>query len=398
MRKNLIVIAAIFAILATIAQFVINKPYAAFDEQPAGWASTNPSKDLAGSLAAFSQLSTQMFLSLNDYSRVTAYASKAYIETRYQDGGNKEQSAAAFFAVVRELMPNDAFRSSLPMLEGSKASNERAKASIKLASLDGYDNWPIKPEILTSPLELGPEKNIYSWAPVNENGPESERTWGKLRSIIDTDCSVPPPPLQNTEQLLTAALSTQKAIEKREAHPDADEIISIGFEYIGGPHMRTEPSRLMLQILANGAIDAKLSEQKTDLMLANAAMAFHDGVIRAWAAKFNYLLASPVALDYNNIPLVLASTPSYPSEHITITKIAMDILEKNIPNVKPRIELPGSLISVPTTRILPSTEALLTEVSSLLKLMGLIYDFDIKASRDLGACIAQSASNAVNNE
>ena len=392
MRRNLIAIATIFAILATFAQLVINKPYAAFDEQPAGWASTNPSKDLSGSLAAFSQLSAQMFLSVNDYSRVTAYASKAYIETRYQDGESKEQSAAAFFAVIKELIPNDTFRSTLPKLEISNPAQKRANAAIALASNDGYDNWPLKPEILSSPLQLGPDKKIYSWAPVAENGPESERTWGLLKSIEPNNCSVPPPPLQNVEQLLSAAAHTHKAREKLDSHPDADEITSLGFEYVGGPNMRTEPSQLMLQILANGAIDAKLSERKTDIMLASAAMAFHAGLIKAWEAKFTYLLASPVALDYDNIPLVVASTPSYPSEQITITQIAMDILEANIPGAKPRLEFSGSLISVPTTRVLPSTQALVSEVSSLLKLLGLIYDFDIQASKNLGHCISQTST------
>ena len=398
MRKPLIVLLSILALLATGAQFIVNKPYAAFDEQPAGWASTTASDDLAGSIATFSQLSSQVFLSINDYSRVVAYASKAFMATRYDDGGNKEEASAAFFAVVHELVPNESYRSTLPKLKGNASSKIRANESITLASQDGYSKWPLEPIVFTSPLNLGPEKKLYSWAPIAINGPELERSWGELQSIVSSDCEVPPPPLQSLDQLLQSAKATEKARDTLDAHPDSDELTSLGFEYVGGPNTRTEPSQLMLQILANAAIDNKLSERETDKMLATAAMAFHEALIKAWKAKFTYLLANPLALDTDTLPLVVASTPSYPSEHITITKVAMDILSKTVSNAKPRIEMSGSLISVPTTRILPSPSALVGEVGALLILLGLVYDFDIAASEKLGSCVATSVTEGLNYE
>lgn len=395
MRKRLIVLLAVLALLATGAQLIVNKPYAAFDEQPAGWASTSPTKDLAGSIAAFSQLSAQVFFSVNDYTRITAYATKAYMATRYSDGGEKEESAAAFFEVVRQLVPNDGFRETLPKLELSERARARAKESVDLAAQDGYSNWPLKPVRFTSPLPLGPDKARYTWAPIAGNGPESERSWGELRGIVNTDCDVPPPPLQNLDQLLASAKLTQQARATLDAHPATDQITSLGFEYVGGPLSRTEPSQLMLQVLANAAIDSKLSERETDKMLATAAIAFHEALITAWRAKFTYLLANPVTLNTEALPLVVANSPSYPSEHVTITKVAMEILERAIPGSKPRVEMSGSLISVPTTRVLPSTEALVAEVGSLLQLLGVTYDFDIPASEQLGGCIAESVIGVV---
>ena len=391
MRKKAIISLIAILTLLTSLQLVINKPYKAYDDQPAGWANQVAANDLAGALASFQQATSPMALSANDYARVTAYASKAFMLTRYQDDMGREQAAASFFLVVKDLIPDPAFHEGLPKLDASSQARLNASEVIRFAGQDGYDKWPLEPMRFSSPLDLGVDTKLYSWAPVAENGPEMERGWGNLTPGLDHQCAVLPPRISNYDELLTAAGGTRKAREALDAHPQADRITSLAFEYVGSSSMRFEPVRIMLQILSNAAVDSDLSEQDRDTLLATAAVAFHDTMIASWKAKFTYLLANPLAINNDQLPLVIAGSPSYPSEILAITSATTSLLDHFAPGNRPRIEMPGSLISVPTTRVHKSTGDLLDEVTSTTKMLGLIYDFDVDPSKDLGNCIASYA-------
>ena len=218
-----------------------------------------------------------------------------------------------------------------------------------------------------------------------------ERGWGDLTSGLDHQCAVSPPNITNYKELLAAAESTRQAREALDAHPETDRITSLAFEYVGSSSMRFEPVRIMLQILSNAAVDSDLTEQQRDTLLATATATFHDTMIAAWKAKFTYLLANPLAMNNEQLPLAVAGSPSYPSEILAITSATTSLLDHFTPGSRPRIELPGSLISVPSTRVHRNTENLLNEVISVTKILGLIYDFDVEPSKNLGNCVATSA-------
>lgn len=390
MRRIVLIALALLAVASLLVQLVLNRPTGGFENQPAGWASSEAGDDLSGSLAAFHIAAMAVQLSANDYARVTAYASQAYMAARYRDDADGSDGQAAFFSVVRALMPDPSFHATLPKISESTASRDESSRLIQMAATDGYDlNWPPAPVRFTSPLDLGPEKQRYTWAPVTGNGPELERTWGELRTLVEHDCMVPPPPVQSLEQLIDEAKRVTTATRAMEQHPNGDGLTTLGFAYTGGYWQRAEPVRIWLQLIATAAIDAQLSTEESDRMLASAAVAFHDTMILVWRAKFGFLLAHPLAVDPDSYPYLNAQVPTYPSEHAAISRAGAEVLDQFSPRVRPRIELPGSVISAPTTRVLRDADAAVREFSTVAQMMGLAYDFDIPAGERLGSCVAR---------
>jgi hypothetical protein len=389
MRKIIIVSLALILVLSFGFQMLVNKPTSNFDRQPAGWSSSLAKKDLAGNLAAFHEAAAPVLLSANDYARITAYASVGYMEALYVNGGTVEDGSAAFFTVVRLLMPDETFHSRLPKTEDSEIA---ARALVRLKGKlegDGYDNnYPPKPVKHSSPLDLGPDKSLYTWSPPMGNGPELERTWGEIEPFYSFDCTVPPPPVRDINELKSAAQRVSASMNAMEQHPNGDGLTTLAYAYAGGYTLRSEPVRIWLQIIANAAVDAEFSQNDSDTLLATAAMAFHDTMIKTWKGKFTHLLAHPLAVDRDNFPLVNATAPSYPSEQTAIAQAGADLLEHFVPGTKPRIELPGSVISSPTTRVLNNGEEAVREFGALSQMLGLAYDFDLKAGSDLGSCVA----------
>jgi hypothetical protein len=83
MRRIVLIALALLAVASLLVQLVLNRPTGGFENQPAGWASSEAGDDLSGSLAAFHIAAMAVQLSANDYARVTAYASQAYMAARY---------------------------------------------------------------------------------------------------------------------------------------------------------------------------------------------------------------------------------------------------------------------------------------------------------------------------
>jgi hypothetical protein len=406
MRRYIVVAVTAVGAVSLLVQLAVNRPTGSFERQPAGWASSEASTDLAGNLAAFHEVAMPVQLSVNDYARITAYASAAYMAARYGDTrrtgssrdeqaggtGSEEDGTAAFYAVVREMMPDPAFHERLPQATGSGRADRAATMTIQRAATDGYsENWPPEPVRFVSPLDLGPDKKQYSWGPVMGNGPELERTWGELTPLNLHDCSVAAPPVDSFADLVAAAARVKAASVAMAQHEYRDGLATLGFAYTGGYWQRTEPVRIWLQLVATAALDAKLPTERSDRMLATAAAVFHDTIIAAWDAKFTYLLAHPLAVDRTNNPYQNAQVPSYPSEISAIAAAGAEILDDYTPKVRPRVELPGSVISAPTTRVLPDSGAAVREFSAVAQMMGLAYDFDTTSGEQLGACVARTA-------
>lgn len=390
MRRKIIALLLVVATASFLVQLKVNKPVAGFDKQPAGWASSLATKDLAGNLAAFHTAAAPVQLSANDYARITAYASIAYMETRYRHSGTPEDGSAAFFLMVRSLMPDPTFHATLPKTTETAASRKGVKELLEKSSADGYDflDWPGEPVRFSSPLDLGPDKSQYTWAPVMGNGPELEREWGRIKGFHELDCPVPPPPVRSVVELAAAAKKVTALTRQMEANEFGDGLTTLGFAYSGGYWMRSEPVRIWLQIVANAATDKNLPERDRDRMLATAAMIFHDTMIETWRAKYTYLLAHPLAMDRDTFPYVNAHAPSYPSEHTAVAMAGAAVLDHYASGAQPRIELPGSVISAPTTRVLRDSSAAVREFGAVAQMMGLAYDFDVVAGRELGKCVA----------
>jgi hypothetical protein len=392
MRK--IIASAIVAVLALSLglQLLINKPVSSFVGQPDGWSTSKANDDLIGNLATFNEVFAPFGFSPTDYARITAYASQAYMNARYEEFGDVKEGSAAFFKVVRTLMPDPYYHESLPKTSDTGLSDRAAARSLAMAADDAYDRgWPAEPIRHTSPLELGGDKSLYTWAPPWGNGPEMERTWGQLRPFRNNTCQAPPPPVKDFEELSTAAANVRNLMQEMAQHENLAGLTSLAHEYSGGDRVVTEPVRIWLQIIANAALDAKLAERESDTLVATAALAFHDIIIKVWNAKYTYVLAHPiVVMGSDRASLVTPAFPTYPSEQAAIAQAGADLLDLHVVGTKPRIELAGSLISAPTTRILRSTRDAVLEFSAVTQMIGQAYEFDIPAGAALGSCVVKS--------
>lgn len=400
MRYRLFILVPVLALLSLGVQLIVNKPYRAFDQQPAGWSSSRASTDLAGASATMAVLTAPTGLSSNDYARVMYYASKAYMGTRYPKSpgatdatnGSPEDAVASFYEVLRSLVPDAELAKSLPPYQMSDQGRVVVAATLDVAQRDGYANWPAEVIDELSPLQLGVDRRDYSWRPPLGNGPELENTWGELVSPLDHTCSTPAPPLRTYQDLLDASARSRTAREAFAADSNYSKIMSLGLEYMGGFRLRGDPPRLMFQVLTNAALDNNLSQRETDALISQAALAIHATMIATWKAKYQYLLAHPFSFNKDVLPYAIPHSPSYPSEFTSVPQAAMTVLSKYLPNARPRMEFAGSQIAAPTTRVLPSATDLVTEAGTLAQIFGLAYDFDATAGALLGACIADAAA------
>ncbi len=369
-------------------QLSLRPPDDTFSDAPEGWSTSYTSDDLTGLLAAFNSASTPVQPNTTDYARVLAYATDAYWLTAYRDEV-PDQASSAFLSVVTAMVPDPEFTALLPSWDRSRTG--AAGEVLLRASRDGYEAGQPEPTLLTSPIDLGVEATRYSWRVSAGFGNEMERGWGALTPVSGASCDVPPPAIRTFEELRTAANEVANLIGELMKREDVDRIRALLEAWTYPVH--AQPARTWLQITTNVAVDAGLDRRSADTLIRDMAAAVHDTQISAFAAKYRYALASPQAVADNFRPFQAPYAPSYPSEYAAVASVAAALIERHAPSIRIRLEIPGSFISAPTTRVFSGVVDAQLEAENAAVLSGLDYRFSVDAGRELGRCMAKAVSD-----
>jgi hypothetical protein len=203
---------------------------------------------------------------------------------------------------------------------------------------------------------------------------------------------VTPPPISDVADLRREAGSVVSLMNAFVTRGDAPQLRSLLDSWLRVRFMGTaHPARVWLEIGSNAAVDADLSRREADDLLRELAVSVHDTQIATWRAKYHYVLANPIDVAENFPVISPPYTPSYPSEYASVAGVAALVIERHAPGVQARLEIPGSLISVSTTRVLPDMAAARSEAEGAARLIGYDYGFSTEAGRILGTCMAQEA-------
>lgn len=383
-RLSVAVALAATLLLALMLQAVLRPPDRTFDAAPEGWTTSSSTDDLVGLLSVLHTTTLPMLLNTTDFARVAAYASEAYWETRYRSP-LRDQAKAAFLEVASVLLVSPAVIDDLPDWDRQQVGS--AEEVLARAAADGYAAGHPDPVQLTSTLDLGVDPSRYSWRVSGGFGNELERGWGMLTPFAEHNCEVPPPPVVDLAQLQEAAAETNKLVQQLSMRPDIGRIRGL-VEAWRSPQ-QSNPARGWVLIASNVAVDAGLDRRQTDTMLRDLAVALHDAQIVAWEAKYRFALASPSDVLEDFRLLAAPYNPSYPSEYALAAAVATTVIDRHAPGVRVRLEIPGTLISVPTTRVYANTADARTEAELVGQILGLDYTFSVIAGRDLGRCIAE---------
>jgi hypothetical protein len=385
-RLRFLLIALFVALLplSLIYQAYVRPPVSSFEGAPDGFDTSRTTDDLAGLLAAFDMSSYPMALNTTDYARIAAYAADAYYLTRYQSN-NPEQASSAFLKVLTTLIPDPAYLARFPQMDNNRTGE--AKVVLERASQDGYDKLPVEPSDFISPLDLGVDPKEFTWRTAAGIGNMLEQFWGTLRPSADYSCLVPPPPVNNLSELRTAVDEVLGNFDLLFGHPNPTQLRELVESWI---RQRTsQPARAWLQLGSNTVVDAKLSRAEADALLHKLALVIHDTQILTWKYKYNYLLIGPEEISDSFPHLTPPLTPSYPSHYAAVASAAATVIEHYAPGARARLEIPGSLIAVPTTRIYTNVRNVQIEAETSARLIGLDYDFSSDAGRLLGQCVAK---------
>ncbi len=386
--RVIVSVALLVAVPASlIYQLNVRPPDDTFSDAPEGWSTSYTSDDLTGLLAAFNSATTPVQPNTTDYARVLAYATDAYWLTAYRDE-TPDQASSAFLSVVTTMVPDPEFAALLPTWDRSRTG--AAGEVLLRASRDGYDAGQPDPMLLNSPIDLGVEAPSYSWRVSAGFGNEMERGWGTLTPVSGAFCDVPAPPIRTLDDLRTAANEVAALIDELMNREDVDRIRSLLEAWTYPVH--AQPARTWLQITTNVAVDAGLDRRSADTLIRDMAVAVHDTQISAFAAKYRYVLASPQTMADNFRPFQAPYAPSYPSEYAAVASVAAALIDRHAPSVRIRLEIPGSFISAPTTRVFSGVHDAQLEAENAAVLSGLDYRFSVDAGRELGRCIALGVS------
>jgi hypothetical protein len=383
-RKVLIAFLLATVPLAMVVQVVLRPPDDTFEAAPDGWITTNSTNDLPGLLGLLSTSTLAMQLNTTDYARVAAYASEGYWRTAYSLQRPGEASNA-FLEVAAGLLQAPGVIEKFPQWDRERTG--AADEVLVLADGDGYVHGQPEPTRIDSPLELGVDPSSYSWRVSAGFGNELERGWGALKPLSGSTCDVPAPAIRTYAELEAAATVTAVLADGFSKREDASRFRSLVDAWTGST--TAHPSRVWLQVASDAAVDAGLDRRASDTLLRDVAIAIHDTQIAAWEAKYRYALASPWAIARSFQPLLVPHNPSYPSEYSAVAAAATTVVDRHAPGVRIRLEMPGTLISAPTTRVYRNTADARLEAETIPHIVGLNYAFSVDAGRDLGFCIAK---------
>lgn len=377
------VIVALMLPAALLVQVVVRPPDSTFDKAPDGWTTSANTDDLAGLLTLLHTTSIPMQLATTDYARIAAYASEAYWRSAYRMQ-QPEQARSAFLEVAAAMLKAPGVIEELP--EWDRERTGAAAEVLGIAAADGYDKgFPDLPH-LTSPLDLGVEPERYSWRVSAGFGNELERTWGDLVPLSGVRCDVPAPPVRTFQELQNASRETSATLVAFMQHPNIGRVRGL-IDAWRNPQ-QANPSRAWILVGTNVVVDAGLERRDADRLLRDLTVALHDTQISAWAAKYDYALASPAGVLDEFRPLSAPYNPSYPSEFSSLAAAATQVFDRYAPGVRVRLEIPGSEISVPTTRVYRNSTDAQGEAEIVGMLLGLDYRFSVEAGRVLGGCVA----------
>jgi hypothetical protein len=391
--------AIIFSVILTsiLFQFRITPPVSNQYGEPAGWASSLPTRDLSGMISLSNRDSYNITPNPLFYSRIIAYASSAYWDAarsnNFSDSiihsssiGEPEREAGvqAFAIVMKALYGNNQVSSIFDSYIGNNPRAEDvARKTIQRASLDGYSTLPMERIKAISALKLDIDSVDFTWRPFFGEGAEIEPLWGSLSPILFAGCKVGPPPVKSITDLRVAAKRAATVVQS--AGSDG-RVISLANQYFGVMD-GGGGARSWLGYSIDHMSDLGLSSYESDKLLTFLAISSHDLLISTWSEKYYWLLAHPTLFEGVDALSRWPVFPSYPSESAAVANNFALLIEFSIGTFPFRLETPGTMFSNPTTRVLPNVLEAAREAAEISYAVGSGYDFDIPAGEQMANCI-----------
>jgi|694.fasta_scaffold149396_4 hypothetical protein len=389
MRKKLL-ITILILILGILLQLLINKPDSRFSSQPAGWPGKYTDDSLSGLISKFNQDMIPAYLATTDNARILAYASMAYNKAKYSENGTEKNGKNAFFMVISDITDNMKVNE---MYKSDKNDTIAKKAFIYAKNIYNKDLYKY---IFDKEIDISKDyfnntkREFYLYKPPLGHNSELEKGWGLLKTIGSHDCKLPPPPVSSLIELVAEAAKVDnimgnfQKIDKEKY----SKILFLITHYTGAPAHRNEPARLLSQIILNIAHDSNLSKKDKDYYIMESLIGIHNAQIISWYYKYFYKLIHPISLlPSRQITNALPNGPSYPSEFSTIASTLNFIYKKYNIDTPVRLEIKGSLTTMPSTRVYKDFYDFSREFSEVPVFVGYNYLFDLKAGEDLGLCV-----------
>jgi hypothetical protein len=389
MIKKLIVSFLILG-LGIAIQYFINKPDSRFSSQPAGWPGKYTDDSLSGLISKFNQDMIPAYLATTDNARILAYASMAYNKAKYSKNGSNENGKNAFFKVVSDISNNRIVKKMYKYDKQDMIANQSFIEIKNIYSKDLY-RFIFDEEIAISEDYINNSKReYYLYKPPLGHNSELEKGWGLLKTIGSHDCKLPPPPVSSFIELVEEAAKVDNIMGNFQKldKEKYSKILFLITHYTGAPAHRNEPARLLSQLILNIANDSDLNNKDKDYYIMDSIIGIHNAQIISWYYKYYYKLIHPISLlPSRQITNALPNGPSYPSEYSTISSTLNFIYKKYKLDTPVRLEIKGSLTTMPSTRVYKDFYNFSREFSDVPIFVGYNYIFDIKAGDELGDCV-----------
>jgi hypothetical protein len=397
--KTVLLILALIVTLGLILVLYVSPPRSWNDSEPPGWPNKYPEKTLPGMVAGSGRLAHELWVTPPVYARAVAYASAAYWDAYRADSSSRsvfsypssgkaspDAGVTAYSIVFNELLPTPStkiFRDHYD--SGDERGEEAAKATLSAASMDGFSDTPRGyAEILK---EDGiPELDKHSvWLPIYYSGAISEPDWGSLRPIFPEvlDCAAPPP-------LYSKEFLENEGERFASFHADNRKFMglysTIHTAWNTPIFLSYSISNLSLENVLNNALTDNSVDLKTAdfLFLQNSIMS-NDLYIVVYRDKYKYKV--PAIQNFHEVmTIAVPAFPSYPSLAGGQSAVLEGLLSQ-IGNVRPRLEIPGSLLNQQWNRVFENPSEMAKEIVSVSYAAGGGFTSDYQPGVDLGECV-----------
>lgn len=362
-------------------QFINNPLKKEFADSPEGWSSGAKGEGLAYLVGKFDLISTQLHLKSNDYIRVLRYATEGYMRSEYQS--SDEKSDNAFFEVIKNIIGDNEFSDKLPKSESNKSVDE----VVILSKSDGYKESSRFFMRTGSPVNLGVDPSLYSWRPDATLGNEYTPYWGELKLYQDYTCKVDEFPLKTYDELVREANISANLTVNMFTAEEAARIRNL-LTHFTSPQ-NGQPGRVLISVVLNYLSDSNFDNKKSDEFLYNFIRVIHDASIIVYGEKYRYQIAH--LGDLSTVTMRqswLQTRPPFPSEFSAYGEIFTKMVERYGKSIPVRLEIPGSDVSVSSTRVYKDVRAFANELANSAVLFGHDYLFSLKEGSKIGGCIA----------